>query len=292
MVGETREKGRGFMTDAGERPLVNYHTHTWRCLHAEGTEEEYVRRAIDMGFSVLGFADHTPWPYESGYVSGMRMRLDQLRGYLDTVRALGERYADRIKIPVGLECEAFPQYMGWLSELKASSLDYVILGNHYDGRDDADHDAFSDGGGFYFGQCGEPAHVRRYAERTIAGMRTGLFDYVAHPDLYCHLYPRFDAECAAAAKDICAAAKALDIPLEYNLLGVQYHAREAGLGRLGYPCPRFWEIAAGQGCKAIIGFDAHRPEALERRDDYDRALAFLTGLGLEVLPFLDKPGLR
>ena len=292
MVGETREKGRGFMTDAGERPLVNYHTHTWRCLHAEGTEEEYVRRAIDTGFSVLGFADHTPWPYESGYVSGMRMRLDQLRDYLDTVRALGERYADRIKIPVGLECEAFPQYMGWLSELKASSLDYVILGNHYDGRDDADHDAFSDGGGFYFGRCGEPAHVRRYAERTIAGMRTGLFDYVAHPDLYCHLYPRFDAECAAAAEDICVAAKALDIPLEYNLLGVQYHAREAGLGRLGYPCPRFWEIAAEQGCKAIIGFDAHRPEALERRDDYDRALAFLTGLGLEVLPFLDKPGLR
>ena len=198
MVGETREKGRGFMTDAGERPLVNYHTHTWRCLHAEGTEEEYVRRAIDTGFSVLGFADHTPWPYESGYVSGMRMRLDQLEDYLDTV--------------------------------KASSLDYVILGNHYDGRDDADHDAFSDGGGFYFGRCGEPAHVRRYAERTIAGMRTGLFDYVAHPDLYCHLYPRFDAECAAAAEDICVAAKALDIPLEYNLLGVQYHAREAGLG--------------------------------------------------------------
>ncbi|MDO4865986.1 MAG: histidinol-phosphatase [Clostridia bacterium] len=280
------------MTDAGNRPLANYHTHTWRCLHAEGTEEEYVRRAIGAGFAVLGFSDHTPWPYESGYVSDMRMRLDQLQGYLDTVRALGERYADRIKIPVGLECEAFPRYMGWLSELKASSLDYVILGNHYDARDDADHDAFSDGGGFYFGRCGEPAHVRRYAERTIAGMRTGLFDYVAHPDLYCHLYPRFDAECAAAAEDICAAAKALDIPLEYNLLGVQYHAQEAGLGRLGYPCPRFWEIAARQGCKAIIGFDAHRPEALERRDGYDRALAFLTGLGLEVLPFLDKPGLR
>ncbi|MBQ8109519.1 MAG: histidinol-phosphatase [Clostridia bacterium] len=278
------------MKGAKERRLVNYHTHTWRCLHAQGTEAAYVRRAIDLGFEVLGFADHTPWPYEDDFVSGMRMRLNELQGYLDTVAALRQRYAEKLLIPVGLECEAFPAYMGWLADIKAERLDYLILGNHYDMTDEGDHSAFDDAGGFYFGRCTRPEHVLRYAKRTIAGMETGLFDYVAHPDLFCHTYGVFDAECAAASRDICAAARALDIPLEYNLLGIQYHARGCEAGMLGYPCARFWEIAAEQGCRAIIGFDAHSPEQLDRLDIYDGAVAFLDTLKIERLPHLNRPG--
>ena len=42
---------------------ANYHTHTWRCLHASGTERQYVERAIEGGLAVLGFSDHAPMPY-------------------------------------------------------------------------------------------------------------------------------------------------------------------------------------------------------------------------------------
>ena len=277
------------MIDTAAQPLVNYHTHTWRCMHAGGTEEEFVRRAIDRGFGVLGFSDHTPWPYESDFVAGMRMRLSQFPGYLATVRGLGEKYAGEIRVLAGLECEAFPQYLGWLKDVKAEKLDYVILGNHYDLTDEGNHNLFSDAGGFYFGRCTRPEHVRRYAKRTIAGMETGLFDYVAHPDLFCHVYADFDADCAAASRDICDAAVALGIPLEYNLLGVQYHARVDERDKLGYPCPRFWEIAAQKGAKAIVGFDAHTPEHLDRTDLHEKALDYLHALGIETLPCL--PGL-
>lgn len=277
--------------DKAERPLVNYHTHTWRCMHAIGTEEEYVRRAIDVGFKVLGFSDHTPWPYKSDFVATMRMRVDQLQGYLDIVRGLGEKYAGQILIPVGLECEAFPGYMGWLSDLKAESLDFLILGNHYDGTDEGDHYVFSDEGGFYFGRCTRPEHIARYVKRTIAGMETGLFDYVAHPDLFCHGYSVFDEDCAAASRDLCDAASALGIPLEYNLLGVQHHSYVAEKGMLGYPCPKFWEIAAQRHVKAIIGFDAHEPGHLERWDLRDASAAYLEELGIETLTHLEGPGL-
>lgn len=40
--------------------LTNYHTHTTRCGHAEGTEEEYILTALRCGFKVLGFSDHAP----------------------------------------------------------------------------------------------------------------------------------------------------------------------------------------------------------------------------------------
>lgn len=259
-----------------QRPLVNYHAHTWRCQHAEGTEEEYVRAAIAAGYAVFGFADHTPWPYRSGFVSNMRMRLDQLEGYLATVRGLAEKYREDIHVPVGLECEAFPEYFSWLGDLKAEKLDYVLLGNHYDTNDET--------GGFYFGGCVRPAEARAYARATIKGMETGIYDCVAHPDLYCCAYPAFDADCRAVAKDLCQAAVALDIPLEYNLLGVQrievFHAR----GGLGYPCRAFWEVAAECRVKAVIGLDAHRVDQIDRRDLFDGALAELASLGIEVLP--------
>ena len=72
--------------------IANYHTHTWRCRHADGTEREYVERAIEGGLKILGFSDHSPYPFPEGYDSGMRMRLDQGEGYVDTVLALKKEY--------------------------------------------------------------------------------------------------------------------------------------------------------------------------------------------------------
>ena len=42
---------------------ANYHAHTWRCSHAKGTERDYVEAALDRGLEILGFSDHTPYPF-------------------------------------------------------------------------------------------------------------------------------------------------------------------------------------------------------------------------------------
>lgn len=268
--------------------MRNYHTHTWRCQHARGTEEAYVKTAIAQGFDTLGFADHTPWPYKSGFISGMRMRLDQFADYKRTVLRLREKYAGQIDIPLGLECEAFPEYYGWLRDLKAEHLDYIILGNHYDYNDEGDHRRLYPAGGFYFGRCTQSDTVIRYGQRTLDGMATGLYDYVAHPDLCMHMMPRFDADCRAVSVDLCQAAKALDLPLEFNLLGFSRHEQELGIGWQSYPCEPFWHIAAETGCRAIIGFDAHDAEFLERLDLYARARKILDGLGMEIVEQIES----
>lgn len=97
--------------------LTNYHTHTTRCGHAEGTEEEYILTALRCGFKVLGFSDHTPWAYATpGFVSRIRMLPSQLDDYVLTLRGLREKYADKLHIRIGLEAEYFPAYLGWLKE--------------------------------------------------------------------------------------------------------------------------------------------------------------------------------
>ena len=270
-----------------EQTIRNYHTHTWRCQHAIGMEARYVETAIKAGFKVLGFSDHTPWPYKSGFISGMRMRLDQFADYRQTVLALREKYAGQIEIPMGLECEAFPEYTGWLRDIKAQHLDYVILGNHYDTTDEGDHKRLYPMGGFYFGRCTRADTVIRYGERTIEGMDTGIYDYVAHPDLFMNTYPRFDADCRAVSIDLCQAAKALGLPLEYNLLGIAKQSMPKLRGGVGYPCREFWEIAAETGCKAIIGYDAHNPDFLARADLFHDARKTLKGLGMEIVESLE-----
>ena len=88
--------------------IANYHTHTARCLHAAGAEREYVERALQGGCRVLGFSDHTPYPFPAPYVSGFRMRMDQLEGYVRTVLDLRAAYRGEIEIRLGLEVEYYP----------------------------------------------------------------------------------------------------------------------------------------------------------------------------------------
>ena len=86
---------------------TNYHTHTYRCMHAGGSDEEYVLAAIKGGYEEIGFSDHSPWRYDSDFVAHMRMSLSQFDDYYSSIMTLKEKYKDQISIKIGLECEYF-----------------------------------------------------------------------------------------------------------------------------------------------------------------------------------------
>ena len=69
---------------------ANYHAHTVRCQHAYGTEREFIEAAIDLGIEEFGFSDHIPCPYKDGFVSGIRMKMEQAEEYRDCIRRLEE----------------------------------------------------------------------------------------------------------------------------------------------------------------------------------------------------------
>jgi histidinol-phosphatase (PHP family) len=259
--------------------LANYHTHTALCRHATGTEEEYIAAALRTGFGVLGFSDHTPWAYATpGFISRIRMLPEELEVYVHTLRALREKYAGQLKLYIGLEAEYFPAYMDWLLEEKERlGIDYLIFGCHYDTTDENGH---------YFGRSTEASQILRYAECAVAGMETGAYRYLAHPDLYLHRYPAFDKTAEEVAHTLCRAAVQHDLPLEYNLAGLT--CRPAG--GMGYTTREFWQVAAQYPVKAIIGCDAHAPEELEQGVEIAQARDFLASLGISVLDTL--PGLE
>lgn len=258
---------------------TNFHTHTTRCMHAVGSDEEYVRSAIKGGYQVLGFSDHTPWKYDSDFVSGIRMLPEELPEYVSSLQALRQKYRDQIDIRIGLECEYFPTYLPWLKEqITAYKLDYVILGNHHFQTDEK----FP-----YFGHNTKRRDMLElYESSALAGMESGLFCCLAHPDLFMRSYPEFDTYCAEISRSICRTAARLDIPLEYNIGYVAYNLAH---GLSTYPCADFWHIAAEEGCTAIIGLDAHYNVDLEIPTYYDQAISQLQKLEInrtEVLRML------
>ena len=242
---------------------ANYHTHTWRCNHAGGNERQYVENALKAGLEILGFADHTPYIFRGDYHSTFRMDMEQLPGYVDTVLALRERYANRIHIPLGLETEFYPRHFeDLLSRLREYPMDYLILGQHFVGNE---YDAPYNGVG-----SDDPDLLRRYVHQSCDAMNTGLFTYFAHPDLI-----HFQGSTRLYRQhmmDICREAKSCGIPLEFNLLGLA--------GGRHYPTPVFWELAAEEGCDVILGRDAHSPESLLDRKTEELALEILDDLGI------------
>ncbi len=233
----------------------NYHTHTYRCLHANGSDEEYVISAIKNGYKVLGFSDHMMVPGVDNDV-WTRGKFSEFPGYVKSIRDLKEKYKDQIEIHVGMECEYFPELHDFLYNLlKDGTLDYLIYGNHcrnFDGKE------FNG----YWGYAKTDDDVIEYTSLAIAALRSGLFTYFAHPDLFMTSIKEWSPICEDCARQICEVAKELDIPLEINQGGIRYTI-EAGWDiekRYKYPYFRFWEIAKEVGNKVVTGVDAHNPK--------------------------------
>lgn len=246
---------------------ANYHTHTFRCGHAEGEDREYVEKAIEAGIKILGFSDHSPYPGTGELPFPMRMDISQMEDYCRSVLSLREEYKNDIEILFGLEVEYYPElFTPLMEQLKAFPLDYFLLGQHFtENQHDGTH-------------CGRPGSdvLEAYTSQLIAGMETGLFTYIAHPDISNH--GESPEEYERQARRICRTAREHNIPLEINLLGL-------ATGR-SYPYRRFWEVAASEGCKAIIGCDAHKPGDVYDSEAIAAGRALAAECGIELLETL------
>lgn len=278
--------------------ITNFHTHTSRCRHAWGSDEDYVLEAIKQGYQILGFADHTCWPFlernvpcgfasrrdtpsarMQDYVwwayadhhSAMRMGAEELGDYARSIRFLKKKYQHWIDIRLGLEAEYDPLYMDWLLDKCIEyQIEYLILGHHILGG--VEH-------GCYSGSIGKDM-LDTYVDSAIEALETGMYAYLAHPELFMRSsLLEIDEDTLNAFTRLAQACARLNIPVEYNCAGMcsnRYSQQER------YPHHCFWEIAAKEGCKAVIGMDAHLPECLNLAD-YNQARTTLEALGMEIV---------
>lgn len=250
--------------------FFNFHTHTTRCGHAFGEDEEYVKNAIREGFHSLGFSDHIMLPGIRDVTMRGSVEID-LPDYLMSIGQLKEKYQSKIDIHIGFESEYYPEFDGYYKELLTTKkIEYLILGQHFPYID---------------GKFPHYKEVEDYVSDLIRGMDSGLFAYVAHPDMLTYFYKEEDEKMKNQILKIIEAAKRNDIPLELNLGKIvrNYVNGEIDIFKdIPFPYDYFWDLVGKNHIKVVIGLDAHKPQELSSKI-YKYGLSYAKTHHLDVM---------
>ena len=231
--------------------LVDYHTHHYRCGHAEGRLEEYVEAAIRAGLDEIGLSDHSPI-YHLGDDPHPQPRTamsqHELPAYVDDMIAVRERFAGQITVRLGVESD---YVLGWDEHYRTLwrhyPLDYVIGSVHW-------LDQWS-----IFSRELPPGRsaddiYTEYLHTTQAAARSGAYDIIGHldclktnghiPDL--RITPQLEATVRVLAE--------CDVVVELNTSGWRKPVDDC------YPRAELLACCHHYGVPVTLSSDAHAPE--------------------------------
>ena len=244
----------------------NYHTHTTRCGHAVGSDEEYVISAIKAGYQTLGFSDHIMLP-----------DLNRNYEYFDSIGLLKEKYKNQIDIKIALEVEYYEKYLPFYKKLKDEKLvDYLIFGNH--GYLNANQ--VSRGEQICFlDKFDDSKYLDLYYECLKKAIETKLFTYIAHPDCFFKGYPYWNEHTIELAHKIGKLLKENDVYAELSGSGYRSRNKMIYNGEVlpCYPFKEFFRILASYDLKFVLGCDAHSPKQLD-----DEAVEYIRKMAEEL----------
>jgi histidinol-phosphatase (PHP family) len=255
--------------------ITSYHNHTnWS--DGDCTLEEQIEGARAAGLDELGISDHYVL-YPGGQSVEWSITFERLGEY---VRYL-EEAAAKTTCPilrVGIEADFFPGTVERLRNLLALyPFDYVIGSVHFvDGfpiDEKAENwDALSD--------AGRNDMWRRYWGRVKELAESGVYDFLAHPDLPKKFGHRPTVDVSDAVHAALDAIARADMAIEINTAGWHKPVGEA------YPTLELLMAARKRDIPLLINADAHSPGHLVR--DFERARALAREAGYAQLVRYEK----
>jgi len=182
----------------------------------------------------------------------------------------------------GFECEWSPRHRSWFKDelLGRYGADYLVFGSHW----------FPLNGEFkYIASVTEKRLLRTYIDFTIEGMKSGIYKFLAHPDLFLSGIHSIDADCLACADALIDAANDLGMPLEINGYGLIKSKVQRDYGEdYQYPVATFWKRAAQKNARIICNADAHQIEQVLA--GVQNGIEYAEELGISVLDTAEALG--
>lgn len=263
----------------------NYHTHTYLCRHAEGKPIDYVKIANDLGYHTIGITDHGPLIQQiKDQIISRRMSFSEYYDlYLPQLEETKIAYQN-IRVLKGLELEYFEEMKEYYPKF-LEQLDYLVLGQHFIHHQNRIVSIYSD-------EIDAEA-IKSYEKDVVKAIETGYFKILAHPDLYCWTYNKWDDNAISVAKSIISAAIKNNVYLEINANGIRNCSRKEhkyflNNGHISYSYPKyeFWKLAKEMDAKIIIDDDAHFFRHMNDNATKE-ALALAEELDIEILDKID-----
>ena len=240
---------------------IDLHNHTTRCNHAEGTVDEYVQRAIELGIDIYGFSEHAPMDFDPKY----RLAIEEVQAYTSDILRAKETYKNDIQILLGYEVDWLQGHMR--EDILAADVDYLIGSVHFIDKWSFDNPEFI--GGWKDKDIDEI--WKAYFEATEAMAKSGKFDIVGHLDLIkvFKFMPKQDVR--VLAKNVLQAIKKSNMVMEVNTAGLRKPVEEI------YPSRALLEEAYALDIPITFSSDAHAIEHIGA--GYDSATALAKDVG-------------
>lgn len=258
----------------------NWHTHNRRCGHARGDFIDYAKAARHAGISVLGISDHCPIPDNRDFE--VRMEYTELPGYIDGFRSARDSVPG-VELHLGVELEHYRDILpSYAEKLLSLGVEYIVGAPHF--FMSADDEKISSW--FKIAERDQPRRALEYGDFVVEMIESGLYAFIAHPDLIGCFCDRWLPECETAARGIAHAARNGGIPLEINTSGYSKPWKTdtgTGMTRPQYPWEPFWKTVAEEGATVMVNSDAHAPELIAQH--FDEASALCRRCGIQPVEF-------
>jgi len=244
----------------------NFHQHS---NFSDGAypPEDYVKKAIALGFSAIGFTEHSPLPFDNPF----SLKEENVEDYISTIDNLKTKFADKIKIYRALEMDYIPgmstNFGYWKNKCNT---DYLIGSVHLVSppsndelwfTDGPKHDIYDKGLEEFFDGNIQLA-VRTYYHQVNKMIETQGFDVLGHFDkIKMHNQNRFfteDEPWYQKLIDECLdLVKQKNLIVEVNTRGI-YKKRSKSL----FPDDVALEKVRKLQIPILLSSDAHQPSEL------------------------------
>jgi len=222
--------------------LIDLHNHTPLCNHAVGEPEEYVKKALEIGIDVYGFADHAPMEFDYEY----RMGFEEMNIYERKIKSLRKKHPE-IKILLGYEVD-FTPFVD--KRVLKRDVDYFIGSIH-----------FLDNWGF-----DNPEFIKEWQKRDVEDVfreyfslvekmaESKKFHIVGHMDLVKVFGHRPETSVKDLAKNALKAIKKAGMAVEINTAGLRKPVKEL------YPGDEILHMLLEENIDITFSSDAHSPQ--------------------------------
>jgi len=269
--------------------MINYNLHQ-HSVFSDGKDvpEKYVENAVELGFSAMGFSEHSPLPFDNPF----SIKAEKIDEYVQVIEKLKEQYQNRLALYHALEMDYIPgmseDFNHWRRLCKA---DYLIGSVHLvkpDGFNDLwftdgpDYRIYDQGIENFFGGDIRRA-VRTFYDQTNRMIETQQFEIIGHFDkIKMHNRNRFftdeDKWYRDMVNETVQLIKQHDLIVEINTRGL-YKKRSDSLFPDGYALKQVKEM----NIPILISSDAHQADEINLLFDYTEK--YLNAFGFTSVMF-------
>lgn len=229
------------------------HTHHFRCGHADGNIEDYIKAGIREGLGVIGISDHSPYfgSKKDQENPGIAMAKSEFAHYIDEVLRLKAKYEGKIDVLLGVESDFFPEHAKLYGDIyEGYPFDYIIGSVHRSGG----VSIFNRNRWKGQSETQQVQQKLEYYDLIAQSARSGMFQILGHIDAMKGYYPAFSAIRADEAIDETLQIIAENgVSIEINTSG---STKDVGGW---YPSDAILERALHYGVSVTFGSDAHKP---------------------------------